>query len=105
MGSDGPPHSPRGTYGRALAALKWMRRSTTRRRPPHRCAATARAVTTAGAGYGELMHWRIKGAIQTVLGHVPGGTRMHYLLQRTGGGLADFGGECDSKLDDWRIMM
>lgn len=51
------------------------------------------------------MHWRIKGAIQTVLGHVPGGARMHYLLQRTGGGLADFGSECDGKLDDWRILM
>ncbi len=51
------------------------------------------------------MHWRIKGAIQKVLGYVPGGGHVHYLLQRTGGGLADFDRECDGKLDDWRIMM
>ena len=51
------------------------------------------------------MDWRIKGAIQKVLGYVPGGARMHYLLQRRGGGLTDFGRECDLKVDDWRLMM
>src|SRR3989440_12179050 len=51
------------------------------------------------------MDWRIKGAIQKVLGAVPGGDRMHYVLQRRGGGLTDFGRECDIKVDDWRLMM
>lgn len=51
------------------------------------------------------MDWRIKGAIQKVLGYVPGGGRVHYLLQRRGGGLTDFGRECDIKVDDWRLMM
>jgi hypothetical protein len=30
---------------------------------------------------------------------------MHYLLQRLGGGLKKFASECDSKVDDWRLMM
>jgi SAM-dependent methyltransferase len=51
------------------------------------------------------MHWRLKGAIQKLLGHVPGGERIHYLLQRRGGGLSDFGSECDSKVEDWALMM
>ena len=51
------------------------------------------------------MHWRVKGAIQKVLGHVPGGAHVHYLLQRYGGGLARFGAECDVKVEDWRLMM
>jgi SAM-dependent methyltransferase len=51
------------------------------------------------------MDWRIKGTIQKVLGWVPGGDRIHHLLQRRVGGLADFGRECDIKVDDWRIMM
>ncbi|HUJ62235.1 MAG TPA: class I SAM-dependent methyltransferase [Kofleriaceae bacterium] len=51
------------------------------------------------------MDWRIKGAIQKVLGYVPGGGRLHYMLQRRGGGLADFSRECDIKVDDWRLMM
>jgi len=51
------------------------------------------------------MDWRIKGAIQKVLGFVPGGARVHYLLQKRGGGLTDFGRECDIKVDDWRLMM
>ena len=51
------------------------------------------------------MDWRLKGAIQKVLGVVPGGDRIHLLLQRRGGGLADFGRECDIKVDDWRLMM
>ncbi len=51
------------------------------------------------------MDWRIKGAIQKVLGYVPGGQRVHYLLQKRGGGLTDFGRECDIKVDDWRLMM
>ncbi len=28
------------------------------------------------------MHWRAKGVLQKVLGHVPGGERAHYELQR-----------------------
>lgn len=51
------------------------------------------------------MDWRVKGAIQKVLGYVPGGERLHYMLQRRAGGLTDFGRECDSKVDDWRLMM
>jgi SAM-dependent methyltransferase len=50
-------------------------------------------------------HWRVKGAIQKVLGHLPGGGRIHFLLQRHTGGLADFRGECDIKIEDWRLMM
>ena len=30
------------------------------------------------------MDWRIKGAIQKVLGKLPGGDRMHYVLQWLG---------------------
>ncbi len=51
------------------------------------------------------MDWRLKGAIQKVLGHVPGGERIHYLLQQRGGGLTNFAAECDMKVDDWSIMM
>ena len=51
------------------------------------------------------MDWRIKGAIQKVLGYVPGGAYLHYHLQRRAGGLTDFGRECDRKVDDWRLMM
>ena len=51
------------------------------------------------------MDWRLKGAIQKVLGHVPGGERIHYLLQQRGGGLTNFAAECDMKVDDWSIMI
>ena len=51
------------------------------------------------------MHWRIKGTVQKVLGHVPGGEHLHQALRRRFGGLADFGRECDSKVDDWRLMI
>jgi SAM-dependent methyltransferase len=51
------------------------------------------------------MHWRIKGTIQKVLGYVPAGDRLHHVLQRRLGGLADFGRECDIKVDDWRLMI
>lgn len=51
------------------------------------------------------MHWRVKGAIQKVLGHVPGGGGVHYVLQRYAGGLTNFDKECDTKVDDWRLMM
>src|SRR5512140_3645031 len=51
------------------------------------------------------MDWRLKGAIQKVLGFVPGGDRIHYVLQRRAGGLTDFARECDIKVDDWRLMM
>jgi SAM-dependent methyltransferase len=49
--------------------------------------------------------WRVKGAIQKALGYVPGGRRIHHELQRHAGGLADFGRECDIKIDDWKLMM
>jgi SAM-dependent methyltransferase len=51
------------------------------------------------------MHWRLKGLIQKALGVVPGGAHLHYWLQRTGGGLRDLGAECDSKVDDWQLMV
>lgn len=51
------------------------------------------------------MDWRLKGAIQKVLGYVPGGRTIHAELQRRAGGLADFGRECDIKIDDWKLMM
>jgi SAM-dependent methyltransferase len=51
------------------------------------------------------VNWRLKGAIQKALGYMPGGRRLHYELQRRAGGLADFGRECDTKVDDWRLMM
>ena len=51
------------------------------------------------------MHWRVKGAIQKALGYVPGGRRIHGELQRRAGGLADFGRECDIKVDDWSLMV
>jgi SAM-dependent methyltransferase len=53
----------------------------------------------------RVVDWRLKGTIQRVLGSVPGGGRLHYLLQRRVGGLTDFGRECDIKVDDWRLMM
>jgi hypothetical protein len=51
------------------------------------------------------MDWRLKGTIQKVLGHLPGGERIHYLLQQRGGGLTNFAAECDMKVDDWSLMM
>jgi hypothetical protein len=42
--------------------------------------------------------------LQKVLGHLPGGERAHYLLQRRFGGLRDFRREFDIKMDDWRLM-
>lgn len=50
------------------------------------------------------MHWRAKGVLQKVLGHIPGGEQAHYLLQRRFGGLRDFNREFDIKMDDWRLM-
>ncbi|WP_130618218.1 class I SAM-dependent methyltransferase [Dyella amyloliquefaciens] len=51
------------------------------------------------------MHWRTKGLVQKVLGHIPGGERAHYLLQRRFGGLRGFTREFDIKMDDWRLMV
>jgi SAM-dependent methyltransferase len=50
-------------------------------------------------------NWRVKGAVQKVLGVVPGGHAMHRQLQLRVGGLKDFASECDAKVDDWRRMM
>jgi len=51
------------------------------------------------------MNWRIKGVIQKTLGVLPGGTELHYMMQRRYGGLRNFEAECDTKVDDWRLMM
>ena len=51
------------------------------------------------------MNWRLKGAIQKVLGSVPGGHRIHFQLQRRIGGLTDAGREADIKVEDWRLMI
>jgi hypothetical protein len=51
------------------------------------------------------MDWRIKGAIQKVLGVLPRGEQAHYWLQKRAGGLRKFGAECDAKLEDFRIML
>lgn len=51
------------------------------------------------------MHWRIKGAIQKVLGYVPGGDDLHYQLQRRAGGLRNVTREMTIKVDDWRVMV
>lgn len=49
--------------------------------------------------------WRVKGTIQKVLGTVPGGQTIHHHLQRRIGGLKNFDSECDTKVDDWRLMV
>ena len=52
------------------------------------------------------MNWRIKGAIQKVLGHVPLGDRLHYELQLRAGGLRQFDRELEIKIgEDWRLMI
>jgi SAM-dependent methyltransferase len=51
------------------------------------------------------MNWRIKGVVQKALSVLPGGTELHYILQRRYGGLRDFNAECDTKVDDWRLML
>ena len=49
--------------------------------------------------------WRVKGTIQKVLGVMPGGQTVHHHLQRRIGGLKSFDNECDTKVDDWRLMV
>ena len=51
------------------------------------------------------MNWRLKGAIQKMLGRVPAGERIHYELQRRGGGLRNFDKELEAKVEDWRLMV
>lgn len=51
------------------------------------------------------MNWRFKGFVQKALGVLPGGTELHYILQRRYGGLRDFDTECDTKVEDWRLML
>lgn len=51
------------------------------------------------------MNWRVKGAIQKVLGHVPFGERVHYELQKRAGGLRHFDRELAAKIEDWRLMV
>lgn len=50
------------------------------------------------------MHWRIKGIVQKSLCYVPNGERIHAKLQRRMGGLSNFQAECESKIEDWRIL-
>ncbi|MGZ3416681.1 MAG: methyltransferase domain-containing protein [Polyangiales bacterium] len=51
------------------------------------------------------MHWRLKGAIQSILGAVPRGAELHYFLQRRAGGLKDFTAELRTKIDDGLLML
>lgn len=50
------------------------------------------------------MHWRIKGAVQKLLGYLPEGERLHYAMQRRFGGLRNFDREFNAKVEDWRLM-
>ncbi|MFN3649698.1 MAG: class I SAM-dependent methyltransferase [Armatimonadota bacterium] len=50
------------------------------------------------------MNWRVKALTQKTLSVLPGGERMHSLLQRRCGGLSHFEGECSSKIQDWKNM-
>lgn len=51
------------------------------------------------------MHWRIKGAVQKVLGLHPRGAVLHHRLQTRFGGLRDMRVEFATKMDDWRLMV
>jgi len=51
------------------------------------------------------MHWRVKGAIQKVLGVMPGGDELHYQLQRKAGGLRQVAREMATKVDDLRVVL
>ena len=51
------------------------------------------------------MDWRLKAGIQKVLELVPGGGRLHHLMQVKAGALSKFGDECDRRVDDWALMM
>jgi ubiquinone/menaquinone biosynthesis C-methylase UbiE len=51
------------------------------------------------------MNWKLKGLIQKALGHTPAGDRIHLALQRRGGGLRSFDRECQTKIEDWRLMV
>ncbi len=51
------------------------------------------------------MNWRIKGAIQKLLGVLPAGDELHYQLQRRAGGLRQLDKEIAAKIEDWRLMI
>lgn len=51
------------------------------------------------------MHWRVKGALQKVLGVMPGGDTLHYQLQRRAGGLRQVEREMATKVEDWDVMV
>lgn len=51
------------------------------------------------------MHWRIKGALQKVLGVMPRGESLHYALQKQAGGLKYFDRELDAKISDFTLMI
>jgi 2-polyprenyl-3-methyl-5-hydroxy-6-metoxy-1,4-benzoquinol methylase len=50
------------------------------------------------------MYWKLKGAVQSILGHVLCGQQLHYWLQRRAGGLQNFNQECDIKVQDYFLM-
>jgi len=50
-------------------------------------------------------HWRVKAAIQAVLGSVPRGAELHHVLQRRFGGPGDFDAELRAKIDDGLLMI
>ncbi len=50
------------------------------------------------------MNWRMKGAIQKVLGVVPAGDQLHFRLQRHLGALRHLAKELEAKIEDWRLM-
>lgn len=51
------------------------------------------------------MHWRLKGAIQKVLGSVPFGDELHYQMQRRAGGLRNPSREIGVKIDDALLLI
>lgn len=51
------------------------------------------------------MHWKLKGLLQKTLGTLPFGEDLHYLMQRTVGGMRDPRREIALKLEDWDGMV
>ena len=50
------------------------------------------------------MNWRMKGAIQKVLGVVPARDQLHFRLQRHLGALRHLAKELEAKIEDWTLM-
>ena len=51
------------------------------------------------------MNWRIKGIVQKILSHAPGGMMLNDLLQRHAGDLRNFEDHVRRKLVDWEILV